>query len=216
MILGLFFFSFREDHGFINLQPDLRTALQSLSRDELLWLKRRETERAASLVNLILVDKPHTAAWLLFILTNNTKKRFTAKRAAYGFEYCVHTSRFRDSTSVTRGKARKLRHLLTTVNRGIRYCNIRIYDEPAEVNWIDTFISFIFFKNVISYILVHYLREVLPTFVGQMSNPLGRIAFLDILEGRLKAFTLEGHECVVVAGMLCALKDDLVNVLKAL
>lgn len=178
----------------------MRPALLSLARDELLWLEYRQKETAAPLLNTILVDRPHTAQWLLFILTNVTKKRFSAKRAAYGFQYCVHTSRFIDSSIVTRGKARKLRHLLLAVERATRYCNTKTY-EPDVVNWNATFIAYIFLKDVISYILANYLREVLPGFVDQMTSPLGRIAFIYILESRLKAFTLEGKECVVVAGM---------------
>lgn len=125
--------------------------------------------------------------------------------------YRACKSRFNYSSIVTRGKSLKLQHLLTSVDEALHYCNVHVYEETSAVNWHAIFAAYVYQKNVLFYVLSNHLHEVLSGFIDEMTSPLGRIVFVDLLEGRWRDFQLEGKECLFFSGMLIGLRAELVS-----
>ena len=177
-----------------------------LSEEELLWIEiRRKNIDAGPILKTIASGRPRSSRWLFHVLNPKTHRRFTTKNL---WRACK--SRFNDSAALTRGKRSKLTYLLRAVNKGLDYATLHVYEGLVAINWHRIFDTYVFLKDILFYIASNQLRGVLSVFVEGLLSPISQVAFLDVLELRLRKFKLAGKECLIVYGLLYCLKEALV------
>ena len=128
-------FIFRLNNHIISLQSLLRGRLVSFDRGEMEYLERRACMNV-SLLRGFSLTSVHRMSWLTWAMTDSKKRhlgyvRNVARRCG-GRIYCMHVTKFADSTCMTRTKLQKLMYLLRKVGDGIRFCHIVVAHKPAD------------------------------------------------------------------------------------